>query len=97
MGEVRHTFKRDNKTVTLVAVNMTSPFNTSPEIDNFAIVEYEDGRRESFFPDRSQHLHGLSVEEYKVSRQRGLFAVVTHAEVMKCNMELIAMMQEMQS
>ena len=73
-----------NETTVLVAELMTTPFNQKHEISNFVLVNGK-----PIYVDNSKTMHGLSVDEYKKSHKRGLFKYVTHADVIRCNLELL--------
>jgi hypothetical protein len=87
----RVTIVRNGQRITLVALLHTNPWG-GWAIEHYALVR--DGNSATtprqVFSDTAKDRHGLGVEVYKRSSARGLFAVVTYAEVIKCNQQLLA-------
>lgn len=86
--EARKVIEKDNKKITLV-VQLHKTLNNKNDFFIFAIVnDLITGERYSLYQNKDKSLNGLSVEEYKNSKERGLFSVVSYADIMPCINEL---------
>jgi len=88
--QVEKIIKKGSLTIRLVAMNCTTPFSKGIDIDVYAVISDNKGiKKVVSHLDGKPIPKGMSVEQYKKSKLRGIFSYVVYADYLRICQDLI--------